>query len=242
MSSLHGIDEALLLLVNQPAARIPLLDKLVYDISDSVLLKGGIFLALYWAFWFKPSARREDERRDIATVLICAVIVAVASRLLQIGMPFHRRPLHTPDLGFRIPFDVSPETLNDWSSFPSDHAVLFFALCVPLWMRSRWLGLAMGGWTLVVICLPRVYLGYHYPSDVLAGAVIGIALMLILRKALAPTRFPDRLVALEKRSPHLFYGAAFLVTLELAVLFYDVRHIGQDAIRLLKALAASAIS
>jgi undecaprenyl-diphosphatase len=238
MTSLRGFDEALLLFCNYPAGRNALLDKLVFDIADSVLLKGGIFLALYWALWFKPSKRMEEDRRDLASALTCAVLIAVASRLLQIGLPFHQRPLHMPGLGFRIPFEVSPETLNNWGSFPSDHALLFFALCVPLWRRSRWLGLAMGGWTLIVICLPRLYLGYHYPSDVLAGAVIGIVLMMILPKGLHLTRLPAQLVTLERRRPHIFYAAAFLASLELAVLFYDLRHIGLDATRILKGWAA----
>jgi undecaprenyl-diphosphatase len=238
MTALLGLDEALLLIFNHPAGRIPLVDKLVFDIADSVFLKGGAFLALYWALWFKPGARLEENRRDLATALICAAFVAILSRLLQVGLPFHQRPLHTPGLAFRIPFEVSPETLNNWSSFPSDHAVLFFALCVPLWRRSRWLGLAMGGWTLAVICLPRLYLGYHYPSDVVAGGAIGIVLMLILLRALGRTRLPGWLVALERRRPHIFYGAAFLASLELAVLFYDLRHIGLDAVRILKSMIA----
>lgn len=238
MTSLHGYDEVLLLFINQPAGRSESLDKLIIDIADSTLLKGGIFLALYWALWFRYSDKRHEDRRYLVTELVCAAFIVLISRLMQIAMPFHDRPIHTPGLGLRMAFSIDADTLNAWSSFPSDHAVLFFALCVPLWRRSSWLGVVMGAWTLIMICLPRLYLGYHYPSDVLAGAVLGIVLMLALPKVVILTTLPNRLIALEKSRPEVFYAMAFLFSFELAVLFYNLRLLGLDAVRLLKSLIA----
>jgi undecaprenyl-diphosphatase len=63
--------------------------------------------------------------------------------------------------------------LWNWSSFPSDTAAFAFALSVGvlmIWGRWGWLAIL---YSLVVICIPRVYLGYHYPSDIVAGALIG---------------------------------------------------------------------
>ena len=185
MKSLADLDDWLVLAVNYPAGRSPLLDKIVFDLADSTLLKGGLFLAFYWWLWFRGDARGEsthapDDRRAVVVALVGGTIAAVVSRLLQVGLPFHQRPLHTPSLPLRLPVGVDAEMLNTFSSFPSDHAVLFFALCVPMWTLSRWLGVAAGLWTLFVICLPRVYLGYHYPSDVLAGGALGAASALLL--------------------------------------------------------------
>jgi undecaprenyl-diphosphatase len=58
-------------------------------------------------------------------------------------------------------------------SFPSDHAALAFALAgAILLINRRW------GWTFIAIAalisIARVYVGVHYPSDVLAGALIGL--------------------------------------------------------------------
>ena len=232
MSLIVRLDEWLALCANYAAGRSPLLDKIVFDLSDSTLFKGGLFLAFYWWLWFQPGERRDDTRRTVVAAVIGGTIASVISRLLQIGLPFHRRPLHTPHLDVHVPLSIDPETLNAWSSFPSDHAVLFFALCVPIWMRSRLLGFLAGLWTLLFICLPRVYLGYHYPSDILAGAVIGILMMLAFCAILARTTLPDRIVRLEARRPGIFYAVAFVLTLELALLFYDLRHFGLDAVRL----------
>lgn len=58
-------------------------------------------------------------------------------------------------------------------SFPSRHVASAFALAVPAWRAHRAVGSAM----LVVgalLALSRVYSGLHYPTDVLAGAAVGI--------------------------------------------------------------------
>jgi undecaprenyl-diphosphatase len=58
--------------------------------------------------------------------------------------------------------------------FPSDHATGAFAIAFALLFRQRALGvvaLAMA----IVLSIGRVAMGVHYPSDVLAGAVLGLA-------------------------------------------------------------------
>lgn len=65
------------------------------------------------------------------------------------------------------------------TSFPSDHATAAFAIAVALLLRHRkagWLALAMA----VVVSVARVAVGTHYPSDVLAGAVLGALAALVL--------------------------------------------------------------
>ena len=60
------------------------------------------------------------------------------------------------------------------ASFPSDHAIGAFVIATSIWIFRRkdgklWLAFA------ACIAFSRVWTGVHYPSDVLAGAVIGIA-------------------------------------------------------------------
>jgi undecaprenyl-diphosphatase len=238
MTALEQVDSVLTLSANRFAGRDISLDRLIYDIADSPLLKGGVFLAAYWWLWFEVDRDGvHGQRRHVVVAILSGTVAAIASRLLQIALPFHLRPLHTPELGIRIPFGVDSLTLNDFSSFASDHAVLFFALCVPLWKRSRWLGAAAFLWTALVICLPRVYLGYHWTSDVIAGAVIGIALMLVLCRLIGATGLPDQVLRFGATHPPVFYAIAWLLTLEVAMLFADLRHFLLDAAHLAKALA-----
>jgi undecaprenyl-diphosphatase len=137
-----------------------------------------------------------------------------------------------------MPLGVNPETLNTFSSFPSDHAMLFFALAVPLWNRSRWLGAAAMIWAALVICLPRVYLGYHYPSDVLAGAVLGVLFMVVLSALVARTSLPKRILQFADFHPAAFYPLAFILSFELATLFAGTRHLLLDIMRLGRMLVA----
>ena len=57
-------------------------------------------------------------------------------------------------------------------SFPSDHATVVGAVAVGLFFVDRWLGLAAT--TLAILmAFTRVYVGAHYPGDVLAGLALG---------------------------------------------------------------------
>ncbi|WP_248929935.1 phosphatase PAP2 family protein [Paenibacillus hamazuiensis] len=57
-------------------------------------------------------------------------------------------------------------------SFPSGHTTAIFSVVVPLVWLQPWLGIILLPLASIV-GLSRIYLGQHYPSDCLAGAVIG---------------------------------------------------------------------
>jgi undecaprenyl-diphosphatase len=67
---------------------------------------------------------------------------------------------------------------ND-AGFPSDHATGAFGLAMGLWLYDRAIG-ALTLFLAVIVALARVYVGAHYPSDVVAGALLGIAVALVL--------------------------------------------------------------
>jgi membrane-associated phospholipid phosphatase len=59
-------------------------------------------------------------------------------------------------------------------AFPSDHAVMAGAVAAGLWLVSRRLGIAATV-AAAVMATARVYVGAHWPGDVLAGLVLGTA-------------------------------------------------------------------
>ncbi|HEU5002914.1 MAG TPA: phosphatase PAP2 family protein [Actinomycetota bacterium] len=63
-------------------------------------------------------------------------------------------------------------------SFPSDHACVMGAVAAGLWLVDRRLGIAAGVAALAM-AVARVYVGVHYPGDVLAGLVVGGAVAAI---------------------------------------------------------------
>jgi undecaprenyl-diphosphatase len=237
MTLFEQTDRALTLCANQFAGRSIVLDKFVFDTLNTSLLNGGVFLAAYWWLWFEADeSGMRTQRRKVVVALLAVIGVAGALKLLKVLLPFRYRPLNDPDLGLRLPFGVDPTSLNHFSSFPSGHAMLFFALCVPLWMRSRWLGAAAAVWTLLAICLPLLHLGDHWASDILAGAVVGVSLMLLLCRLIDATGLPDRVVRFSATRPSAFYAIAWLVALEIAVRFDAVQAFLSDAARLARAI------
>jgi len=59
-------------------------------------------------------------------------------------------------------------------SFPSDHATAAFAIATAVALRLRMPGLVLIAFATLLAC-GRVFLGLHYPSDVIAGAALGAA-------------------------------------------------------------------
>ena len=61
---------------------------------------------------------------------------------------------------------------NTDAGFPSDHAVMAGAATVGLWLVHRRLGV-LAALASVIMGFARVYVGAHYPQDVLAGFALG---------------------------------------------------------------------
>ncbi len=63
-------------------------------------------------------------------------------------------------------------------SFPSGHSMSSFAAAAAIWMENRRAGvLALAG--AVVMACTRLYFYVHYPTDILAGMLIGLLLGMI---------------------------------------------------------------
>lgn len=239
MPDFASIDLAVLHWVNGYAQLSPTFDRAIASLSDATFFKGGFFFTYLWWLWFRKAGERWDNRGEVLRIFVGLVAALTVARALQILLPGRDRPIHEPSVGFVLPFGSNPHILEHWNSFPSDHAVIFFAIATAIWMRSRlWGGFAYV-WVFVFACLPRVYLGYHYPSDVVAGAAIGTAIMAAAYAV--PTNsagrwVADRIFRWEQLYPSLFYTLAFVATYQLVTLFDTVRKAGHAAGKLLEAI------
>ena len=236
MAGAAPFDEPIIRFLNQFAQVNPDFDRLVVDIADSALLKGGVFMAYFWWLWFEHDERAGSRRAEILVSFAGALAAVAMSRILQRLLPYHERLLHAAGSGFVIPAGVDPNTLSTWSSFPSDHAALFFALSTAIWYQHRRFGYLAALWTLLVICLPRVYLGYHYPGDIFAGTALGIVIMVAVHGWGRAARWPHRVVTWASAHQTSFYTLAFLSTYELTVLFYDLRALAEDGAHVLRSV------
>jgi undecaprenyl-diphosphatase len=221
MAFTNNFDFTILLFLNRFVGKSSALDELVQLLSDAFIFNGVLLVALLWLLWFND--RREEARVRLFVGGAAAVLTGLLSRLLQLSLPFHVRPLYNPALSLTWPIGVERETLNHWNSFPSDHASLCFGLATLIWMRDRRLGV-FAFFCASITSSARVFLGYHYPTDILGGAVLGI-LIVILFGSLPLPRVAFRLLEWERCAAPSFYAVAFIASYQAGTLFSDVREI-----------------
>jgi undecaprenyl-diphosphatase len=126
--------------------------------------------ALIWVVLNLALAAVDWERHE--QWLICAVLGPLCIGLNYLLKLAVRRP--RPVLEGLPPLGGAPSSL----SFPSAHAVSSFAVAVAMFRVDPATAAAL--LVAAAISLGRPYLGMHYPSDVAAGAFIGVAIGLIV--------------------------------------------------------------
>jgi undecaprenyl-diphosphatase len=217
-------DYSIVRFFNQFAHRYHLFDHIVVFLSNSDLMKGGVVMAAIWWAWFYGKRDPKTNRSLLLCALLASLISLFFARLLALVLPIRIRPILDTALHFRPPSGVSSQTnWTIWSSFPSDHAALFFALLTGVWLVSRRLGTPLLIYVVVFICLPRIYVGIHYPSDILAGAALGVLSVLLCSWSKVRESWTPTVLAWIDRWPGPAYALLFLLTFEIATLFWDVR-------------------
>lgn len=191
------------------------------------LLKGAVFFALFWHQWFRDDGEPEKRRRDICAILAGSTVAIAVARTIAFLAPFRLRPMYDPAVLHPI-YAVSMQyNMEHWSAFPSDTAAYFLALAIGIAYLSRRAAIPILLFTAGWICLPRVFLGVHYASDIVVGAAIGIAAAwLSLKTRLADSLIAEPAIAAANRSGSWFYPVAFLVTFEMATVFEGSRKLG----------------
>ena len=108
-----------------------------------------------------------------------------------IGESFKRLyPVDRPFVTYHFTPLIS-ESLHD--SFPSGHALLYFALATCIFFMNK----KAGWWAFgiaVVMGIGRVFVGVHYPVDVLVGAVLGIGSTFVVARLLEVPHRPQMVI------------------------------------------------
>jgi undecaprenyl-diphosphatase len=220
-------DFAVVQFFNQFADHSVLLDRVVALVEELFIVKGGLFMAAMYWLWFLPS---DDIDRDRIRILrgLAGTLIGIAVTLsLDHFLPNRPRPLNEPALGFVMPFGTYDTPVAD-NSFPSDHGAMFFAVATIVWLRSRSWGIVAYIYTVIVIFLPRIYAGHHYPSDIVAGCAIGAFFVWLAVTVPLPRKLLELPLRWEHRHPSSFYAVVFMFTVQVASLFWDLRIILHD--------------
>jgi undecaprenyl-diphosphatase len=128
----------------------------------------GIFFARYFEYILDVSVFLLfiKKWRIIAQAFLAAGIARLA--IVNIIRWIVHRPRPFVDNPVNL---LLPETLA--TSFPSGHAVFYFALSFIVYKYNQKAGIAFFAASFL-ISISRVFVGVHWPSDILAGALIGI--------------------------------------------------------------------
>jgi undecaprenyl-diphosphatase len=194
-----SFDERLFTWINGLAGHVPFIDRLFSGLADDYFMVVAMCLVLV-GIWFGTRNSDERERNQLAVLKAMASLgiasgfVAWANAIFVGAEKFPGTLIHEI---FNRPRPFDPSTGLHVNllfyqphdpSFPSNLAAVVFGLALAVWLMNR----KTGTWLLVmalVACFALVYVGIHYPSDILGGAafgVVGVAVAYFLFWALSP--------------------------------------------------------
>ncbi|MGM0806112.1 MAG: undecaprenyl-diphosphatase [Bacillota bacterium] len=150
--------------INERVSTYPLIDNLMIFFAEYVQYAFVLLLIMLW--W----RNKKNDRVIVFQALFAFSLSYSVNRLFELFL-YRERPFITHDI-----VQLVEHAAN--SSFPSDHASSAISIAVTLMLvtlRYRYL------WCLsaVLITFSRVWVGVHYPFDVMAGALNGVLIALV---------------------------------------------------------------
>ena len=175
-------DKTVFLWLNSFVGRSSAFDEIISWLASDYLIPVSLSLTLF-AMWF-IGQNKEVRLKYQLTIFVALTAMALSSLAVFIINAFYFRPRPFDSFdGLTLLFYKPTD-----SSFPANSAAATFAIAAAVWSINRPIGAAM----FVAAGLygfARIFAGVHYPLDIIAGALIALAvvfLVILLRKLLMP--------------------------------------------------------
>lgn len=168
MDTIIQMDKQLLLAINGS-------DSLFVDYLAKTLTTAATWIPLYVSLFYVVVKNNDNFRRIICILAcagLCVLFAGTVDDLLVKPLVARLRPTHDFQIGMLV--DTVDGYRGGKYGFFSAHAANTFSIAVffSLLMRSRLVTLLLVGWSLTN-CWTRLYLGVHYPLDILCGLLWG---------------------------------------------------------------------
>ena len=160
------MDETVFLWLNGLVGKSPAFDAIIELVVSDYLVPVALALTLL-ALWFAGDASTRTKYQYGVIAAVFAVALSNGSIEILNNFVFRDRPFvdHEVSLLFYEPTD---------SSFPANAAAMAFGVSAAVWAFNRRVGSALLAVS-ALYAFSRVYAGVHYPLDVIAGGLIGVA-------------------------------------------------------------------
>ena len=168
-------------LINDPAGHLAFLDGLMKLSARDIVYAAPLLLL---ALWFWPAQGRALNQR-VAVVTCFAVLLSLGAAMV-LGHLYHEARPFVSDGDTHLLISHSAD-----NSFPSDHAALAFAVGGAIVWWRRGIGLVCLGLALLT-GVARIYVGVHWPLDVLVSAVAGVLAGALVAKSVPLLETPQR--------------------------------------------------
>lgn len=147
-------------LINDLGKQYPYLNPVIVFLAEYMLYFLCLSIVVYWF-------TRTNKNRMMVIQAVIAFILAEILGKMAGQFHSHYQPFAVlPHVNQLIEHDID-------NSFPSDHTILFFSVCISFWLvrkKGEWL------WLMLPFCvaISRIWVGVHYPIDVITGALLGV--------------------------------------------------------------------
>ncbi|BCZ82846.1 hypothetical protein PTKU64_65210 [Paraburkholderia terrae] len=210
----------------------PFAIRTIEAIADLYTFKGLVLIPVLWWMWFQQDERRKWRREMVLATLLSGLVALFVGRLLTHWLPFRVRPIYSAELHLHFAgSNIKDALLTSWSSFPSDHAMLWMAIATGIFLVRGGIGVLAVLYTVLFICVPRAYLGFHYPTDLLMGAAVGIGITYVMTRDAIRVRYATPALRWIELRPGPSAMLAFILCIELVTQFDELRKLASGVIQ-----------
>ncbi|PDZ08872.1 undecaprenyl-diphosphatase [Bacillus pseudomycoides] len=171
--------------INDLGKQNPSLNPMMVFVAEYMLYALVLGVLIYWF------TRNNKNRMMIIQGGLAFIVAEIIGKIVGQFYSHHQPFAVLPNVNQLVEHEID-------NSFPSDHTILFFSICVSIWLvrkKEGWL------WLMLAFCvaISRIWVGVHYPIDVVTGALVGIISALFVYWIAPKLSFIKRLLGLYER-------------------------------------------